>query len=136
MNRRIKILIAEDDQDEQLFIREGFEESGAFDIVNILSNGYQLLKELEKLAEEALPDIILSDINMPLMTGTEALAIIKNNPALASVPFVVFSSSKESQTREYCFSLGADEFLLKPPTFDYNEFIDKLKELYANLHIK
>ena len=132
MNKRIKIIIAEDDPDEQIFLREGFEKSGLFEIIQIFSNGYQLITELERLSADTLPDIILSDINMPLMTGTEALTKVKSNPMLAIIPFIIFTSSKEHNTREICYSLGADNFLIKPPTFDYDLFIIKLQKIYTN----
>ncbi len=124
-----KILIAEDDELEQTFIRDGFLKSGKFEISGILPNGYRLLGELEKMNAEALPDVILSDINMPLMTGLEALVKVKKNPALAGIPFVIFSTSAEQTTKDTCMNLGADQFMAKPASFsEYETFARKLHD--------
>ena len=118
-----KIIIAEDDQTEQTFIREGFKKSGLFDVMSIQPDGHKLVKMLEKLDESSLPDVILSDINMPLMNGLEALVKIKKNPKLADIPFIIFSTSKESATETRCYTLGADKFMVKPANFnDYKNF--------------
>jgi CheY-like chemotaxis protein len=130
MSKKKKIIIAEDDQMEQGFIREGFEQSGHFEVISIEPNGHKLVGKLETLAKQSLPDVILSDINMPLMTGLEALVKVKNNPTLADIPFVIFSTSKEESTEKACYNLGADKFLLKPSTFnDYKKFALNLSKI-------
>jgi CheY-like chemotaxis protein len=127
MARPRKIIIAEDDQTEQTFIREGFKKSGLFDVMSIQPDGHKLVKTLEKLDKSSLPDVILSDINMPLMNGLEALVKIKKNPALAAIPFIIFSTSKESTTETKCYNLGADKFMVKPANFnDYQKFAMQL----------
>ncbi len=125
-----KIIIAEDDRAEQEFIRQGFEKSGRFDIVSIEPNGHKLIGTLENLEKDALPDVILSDINMPLMTGLEALVRVKKNPELSKIPFILFSTSKEESTAKTCYSLGADNFLVKPANFnDYENFARQLDNI-------
>jgi CheY-like chemotaxis protein len=125
-----RIVIAEDDQAEQGFIREGFERFGKFEILSIEPNGHRLVGLLEKLDQTKLPDVILSDINMPLMTGLEALVKVKKNPVLADIPFVIFSTSKEQSTEKACYDLGADNFLVKPASFnDYENFARQLHEI-------
>ena len=125
-----RIIIAEDDKVEQGFIREGFEKSGCFKILSIEPNGHKLVGTLEKLDPSSLPDVILSDINMPLMTGLEALVRIKKNPTLSNIPFIIFSTSKEDSTEQTCYNLGADNFLVKPNNFnEYETFALKLHEI-------
>jgi CheY-like chemotaxis protein len=70
---------------------------------------------------------------MPLVTGPEALVKIKNCPRLSGIPFCIFTSSKEYATNDHCYALGADAVLLKPSTFNYDEFILKLKAIYISL---
>ena len=131
---RKKIIIAEDDTAEQEFIKAGFERSGVFDIVTIVPNGHKLVGTLESLSEKELPDVILSDINMPLMNGYEALVKVKKNPALSEIPFVIFSTSKEENTKNTSLQLGAKNFMIKPENLDdYENFA---KELYALTGIK
>jgi CheY-like chemotaxis protein len=127
-----KIIIAEDDEFEQNFIRKGFESSGKFEILSISPNGHQLVGELEKLKTSDLPDVILSDINMPLMTGLEALVKVKKNPLLSKIPFILFSTSKEETTATTCYSLGADKFMVKPASLnDYESFATRVHDLIA-----
>jgi CheY-like chemotaxis protein len=124
-----KIIIAEDDKTERTFISEGFKNSGVFEVISIQPDGYKLVTTLEKLDKKALPDVILSDINMPLMNGLEALVKIKNNPALADIPFIIFSTSKEASTESTCYNLGADKFMVKPANFnDYKNFALQLNK--------
>jgi len=127
-DNRKKIIIAEDDPAEQEFIRQGFERSGFFDIISILPNGHKLVGALESLPKKDLPDVILSDINMPLMTGYEALVKVKKNPALSKIPFIIFSSSKEEFTRNTSLDLGAENFIVKPENI--NNYENFAKELY------
>jgi CheY-like chemotaxis protein len=123
-----RIIIAEDDPLEQKFIRSGFEKSGKFSIVGIEPNGHKLVRTLEGMSDDTLPDIILSDINMPLMTGLEALVEVKRNEKLNGIPFFLFSSSKEESTMNTCYELGADKFLVKPESLnDYERFARELE---------
>ena len=133
MEKPIKILIAEDDLDDQSFLREGFENCPDFEIIDIVSNGKLLLNTLESLSANALPDLILSDINMPLMTGTEALICIKKNELLKSIPFLIYTCSTETSIQDKCIKQGANGFLNKPSTSNYQVFINQLRDIYSSL---
>lgn len=129
MKKPIRILIAEDDTDEQFFIRDGFEKSGCFEIIKIVANGDLLIDAVEN--SEQLPDLILSDINMPLVNGLEALHHIKSKSHLSHIPFVIFSTCNLEKTKEMSFSAGADHFMLKPQFMNYSEFSFELKAVYG-----
>ena len=128
MKKPIRILIAEDDQDEQFFLREGLEKSGCFEIIEIVANGDLLIDAVENLQQ--LPDLILSDINMPLVNGLEALHRIKSKPHLSAIPFIIFSTCDLDETKDQSFSLGADHFMLKPQFMNYKEFSAELQSMY------
>ena len=66
----------ENDDDEQLFMKEGFDAAGLFDVVAQLKNGDVLLDWLQQNTT-ALPDLILSDLNMPGMGGMQCLRELK-----------------------------------------------------------
>ncbi|MBI5547420.1 MAG: response regulator [Deltaproteobacteria bacterium] len=72
------------------------------------SNGQEALEKVEGLR----PDLVLLDLSMPLLDGGEALARIKADPALRSIPVLVLSSER-SRAAE-CLSAGAAAFLEKP----------------------
>jgi CheY-like chemotaxis protein len=136
MKSRIRILIAEDDLDEQDFVKEGLENSTFFEILTIVPNGKLLLQTLERLDKKSLPDMILSDVNMPLVNGLEALTKIKSNPSFATIPVVIFTTSSVDCTKEQSYILGADYFLVKPSSMNYDAFALKLKGFYETFKVK
>ena len=66
------------------------------------------------MARSEVPDLILLDMILPDMNGTEVLAQLRANPLLRSIPVVVFSASHDPDARVRAFQAGADDFLLKP----------------------
>ncbi|MEZ0131282.1 response regulator, partial [Flavobacterium sp. LBUM151] len=80
----LHIIIAEDDEDDADVITEIFNKNPDFDKVSLVSNGEKLLNYLKNASE--IPDVILTDINMPIIDGIEALQVILNNDALKSIP--------------------------------------------------
>lgn len=131
MNDSIKLLIAEDDPDEHAFIKSAFKKYPFFEIVDIVSNGKELVEKLECSVEDMLPDLILSDLNMPMVDGLTALTKLKSNPMLCKIPFVIFTTCGQETTKKLCHSKGADGFLVKPWTLNnYDKFILSLKSIY------
>ncbi|MDP2209018.1 MAG: response regulator [Bacteroidota bacterium] len=76
------------------------------------------IKALDKLAK-VKPDLILSDVRMPVMNGFELYDKIKNNPKLNTIPFVFMSSLDDYDARRVAKSLGATDYVTKP--FDTEE---------------
>jgi CheY-like chemotaxis protein len=70
-----------------------------------------------KQAQKNSPDIILSDLHMPLGTGFIFLERLKADPLLASIPFVLFTASTSDhveEARQKALALGASRFVLRP----------------------
>lgn len=65
-------------------------------------------------AKEALPDLILMDLNMPVKNGIEGLRDLKADPATAPIPVVIVTARGEAAACGVCRSLGCAEFLTKP----------------------
>lgn len=63
------------------------------------------------------PDVLLLDINMPVMNGVEVIQHMKANPALANIPIVVISGITDIEKIAQCIELGADDYLIKPHDF-------------------
>ena len=61
-----------------------------------------------------LPDIIIADINMPILNGQDFIAEIKSSGLFANIPLVMLSGVDKSETRISCLEAGADDFMIKP----------------------
>jgi CheY-like chemotaxis protein len=111
MMRKLKsILLIEDDKDDQFFFIEALNEIGNANIFDIVNNGKEALSKLEKSV--ILPDLIFTDINMPVMNGLECLSEIMRSPRLRNIPVVILST--DTGTIELVRILGAKAFIKKP----------------------
>lgn len=121
--RPITIVIAEDDPDDQLLTREALEESRIANTVYFVNDGQELLdflchaNDFARIAPPR-PDLILLDLNMPRKDGREALAEIKADPSLRSIPVVILTTSKADEEIQRAYNLGANSFIVKPVSFD------------------
>lgn len=80
---------------------------------------------------------ILLDINMPRMSGIEALSAIKKNEKSKNIPVVMFSSSDVETDVEKCFNLGANSFVKKPVSFsDFRISIDKIANYWIVFNLR
>ena len=89
MNGSKRVLLVEDDKDDQYIFVEamsGIQNASLYDIAN---NGKEALDMLESAA--FLPDLIFMDLNMPVMDGMECLAEIVKNPQTTNIPVVILS---------------------------------------------
>lgn len=125
---KIKIIIAENDEDEQFFMTEGFEDSGCFEILAFAPNGGELLKWLQN-NENIMPDMILSDLNMPGKNGYDILKALRADLKYAGLPIIITSTSSIKPVIDACMQLGATRFIQKPDTFV--EYITFAKNLAA-----
>ena len=71
----------------------------------------------ENPADSPRPGLILLDLNMPRMDGREALAAIKQDPELRSIPVVILTTSKAEEDVVRSYDLGVNSFITKPVTF-------------------
>ena len=110
------IVIAEDDFDDADIVQQSFESNGNFAKIELVKNGQELLDLLRSCTE--CPDVILTDINMPIMNGIEALKELYNDPQLKPIPCFVYSTSINPTYEAQCKELGVKAFLIKPYSFE------------------
>lgn len=120
----LHIIIAEDDNDDADVIFETFTQNPNFGKVSLVPNGEELLNYLKDAANET-PDVILTDINMPILDGIEALEEILNTQELKDIPCFVYSTSINPSYKEKCDVLGVKAYLIKPYSFEAFEEIPK-----------
>ncbi|MFL5742756.1 MAG: response regulator [Flavisolibacter sp.] len=126
MPNKIKMLIVEDNEDERLFMKDGFNQSGLYEITGAAENGNDMLEILNNPVF-LLPDIILSDLNMPVRNGYEVIMDVKTNSSLSHIPVIILTTAPLRPYAERCKSLGACAYYTKPDTFlEYREFAEKI----------
>lgn len=85
------------------------------------------LVAIQWLQEGNLPDLIISDLNMPEMSGEEFLIYLKANELFSHIPVLILSSVESSTNRIRLFEEGAEDFILKP--FNPEELRVRIKRL-------
>ena len=134
--RPLDILIAEDNEDDILLIREAFETVQMTNRVAVVRDGVEALAYLRgegRFKDSALPGMVLLDINMPKKTGLEVLAEIKADPRLRALPVVMLTVSERDEDILRSFEQGACSYIRKPVTFTRFIAIVKEFELYWTL---
>jgi CheY-like chemotaxis protein len=128
------ILMADDDPDDRMMAKEALDEAGLnvkFDTVNDGENLLDYLHqrgEYERFKGDALPELILLDLNMPKLDGREALRSIRSEPTLKHIPVVAFTTSSEAIDVRRMYTLGVNSFLVKPANF--STLVDLMKTLF------
>jgi CheY-like chemotaxis protein len=92
----VGILLVEDDPGDVVLIRESFQDHKVANELTVVSDGVQALAFLRREGEYATarrPGLVLLDLNLPRMNGIEVLEQIKGDPALATIPVVVLTTS-------------------------------------------
>ena len=119
----LTILIADDDEDDRLMLRDAFGEARLGIDLRSVNDGVELLEYLQRrgryadAAQSPRPALILLDLNMPRMDGREALAKIKKDADLRAIPIVVLTTSKDEQDVATTYDLGVNAFITKPVTY-------------------
>jgi CheY-like chemotaxis protein len=122
--KSVSILIADDDSDDRMLIKEAFDENRIINAIDFVEDGEQLLAYLRRdgsyahLAGRPYPGLILLDLNMPKRDGREALADMKADAALRRIPVVVLTTSKADEDIIRTYGLGVSSFITKPVTFE------------------
>jgi two-component system, cell cycle response regulator DivK len=102
------ILVVEDQEDNRQILRDLLT-NGGYDMIEA-ENGQDAITA----AEANRPDLILMDIQLPLLDGYEATRRIKANPELKSIPIIVVTSYALSGDEEKARNAGCDDYVAKP----------------------
>lgn len=120
----MKILIAEDDADSRLVLQKNLE--GAGHQVEAAANGEDALAR----AKKSPPDLIISDILMPVLDGYKLCYEVKNAPDLKRIPFVFYTATYiDPEDERLAVGLGASRFIVKP--VEPAEFLRLIEEVIA-----
>ena len=123
----IRILIA-DDIAENRYLLETLLKGNGYEVISA-TNGVEALE----LARTSLPDLIITDILMPVMDGFVLCKQWKGDEQLKRIPFVFYTATyTEPKDEEFALSLGAERFIIKPQRPE--EIIELLRGLLADAH--
>ena len=123
-NHPIRIVVADDDADDRMMIRDAFIESKLGNPVDFVEDGVELMQYLrregkfENMANQPFPGFILLDLNMPRKDGRTALKEIKESAELHRIPIVILTTSKAEEDILKTYNLGVNSFICKPVSFD------------------
>ena len=109
-NKTLNVLIVDDSSSIRL-ITSGLIESAGWKPV-VAKDGLDALEILSSLS--ALPDVILTDLEMPRMDGYEFLAALKEDEKFKQIPVIMITSRTEDEYRDMAFELGVSDFVSKP----------------------
>jgi len=115
----ISILLIEDDPLIQKTVNLKLKKEG-FDVV-CCSDGKEGVEKLKEL----LPDIVITDLMLPYVSGLEIVSAVKEIKE-KNIPVIVFSGMGQEQVVEEAFQLGADDYITKP--FSLSELTIRIKK--------
>lgn len=116
---RPNILMVDDAKALRLLVEKAL---SPFDCeVREATNGFNALFAMEK----TMPDLILLDVSMPIMTGLQMLTMMRSNPTLKDIPVIMLTSRADHLILPQLTALGISGMLLKP--FNEVALIEKIK---------
>ena len=124
----VTIILAEDDDGHATLIERNLRRAG-------LDNGFIRLRDGQEAldfvfgssAPRPEPCVLLLDIKMPRVDGIEVLRRLKGDPATATLPVIMLTTTDDPREIERCYQLGCNVYVTKP--VEYEQFIDAVKRL-------
>lgn len=126
------IYVVEDDEDDRYLLKNTLV---AYDVacnIHFLANGSELFVHLTHKLEGRLPDIILLDLNMPVMNGFDALRLLKGTEEFKHIPVIIRTAYEDEEYRKKIYELGCQAYLTKSK--HPLELIKVIQEHYSTLH--
>lgn len=117
--KECQILIVDDDREDHLILHEYFQEAGVSQEVLYVENGQKAIDYLEGAPDSnPLPKLIVLDLNMPILNGTQTLLYLKQTPRFKNIPVIIYSTSDSENEKRKCLSFGAVDYVVKPITLE------------------
>lgn len=126
-DKRYAVLLVDDDPDDVELTRMMLGQARLPLDVSFAGSGGEALARLNGGGS---PDLILLDLNMPVMSGEDVLRALKDDPRLRSIPVVVFTTSSNPEDESRTRTLGASGFITKPMGLDGFSSVVKAVERY------
>lgn len=118
------ILLVEDNEDDVFLMQRALKGAGIINKLYVAEDGRQAVDylsgngEYSDRAVHPLPSVVFLDLKLPMMRGHDVLAWIRQQPQLKDLVVVVLTSSSEPTDLKEAYRLGANSYVVKPPTAD------------------
>jgi DNA-binding response OmpR family regulator len=109
MSKVPRVLVVEDEQDIAGLIKHTLERSGEME-ASIVGSGDAALRAIA----DRPPDVVILDLNLPVLSGTEVCRILRSRPATATLPIIMLTARTAESDRVAGLDLGADDYVTKP----------------------
>jgi CheY-like chemotaxis protein len=131
------VLLVEDNQDDIELTLEALEDSKVRMEIDVVSDGMSAMAFLRregKYAGKPRPDLVLLDLNLPLMDGREVLKAIREDQDLTDIPVVVLTTSEDEGDILRAYKLHANCYITKPVDFvRFTEIIRQVEGFWLQL---
>ena len=118
----IKILLVEDNPDDVELTLRAVKKHNLANHITVARDGENALDIIFQRGKESAggqrPDLILLDLNLPMVDGMEVLRQIKENPKTKVIPVIILTSSKEENDLAESYRMGANSYICKPVNFE------------------
>jgi DNA-binding response OmpR family regulator len=129
-SRHVTIVMIEDDEGHARLIERNIRRAGILNDIRHFSDGGTALAYLHNDSAGPAhngPALVLLDLNLPDMSGTDILADIKSNEHLKRTPVVVLTTTDDKVEIQRCYDLGCNVYITKP--VNYESFADAIRQL-------
>lgn len=137
--RPARVLLIEDNFGDVLLTQKAFKSASITTDIRVADSGSKALAMLRREGEYSnlpLPDLVLLDINLPGMTGTEVLEAIKSDERTQHIPVVIMTSSRAEMDVARSYRLHANSYILKPASLDrFAEVVRTLEQFWFGLAV-
>jgi CheY-like chemotaxis protein len=126
-----QVLLVDDSEDDFVIAQEGFVDAGVNVQLHHVENGLDcmdFLRRRGRFSEAPIADLVLLDLNMPLMDGREVLKAMLEDPKLKHLPVIVMTTSAASEEVLSLYRLRCSAFMIK--TADFGEFVRQIRVLF------
>lgn len=133
----VEILLAEDNPGDARLTEKAFEQGNIVNNLHIVEDGVEAMQFLRQEAtyqDQARPDLVLLDLNMPKKDGWDVLEEMKSDAQLRRIPVIVLTSSEAEGDILKSYDLQANAYLTKPVDFDgFMEIVRSFEEFWLSV---
>lgn len=134
MSRLVEILLVEDSPSDAMIAQKALQHAKVLNRLHIAEDGVAALDFLHrrgKYSDAPRPDLILLDLNLPKLSGSEVLAAIKSDPGLKLIPVVILTTSEDEVDIAKSYALHANCYITKPVDFGrFTEVVRQIQEFW------